>query len=918
MWSARLSSSTRSWLLEHRAGLVISIGLAGFGLLLWSISPAPDIRPPSPADRAFASLMALRRAALALAAHSGWILGAIGALALAVIWGLALRCRRIRQARSTSVIVLCILAALQAQTLVMRGELEGGGALYLLALGAFCGLSPAWIDRRTAAQAIPLSRRAEWIALTLVLAVTVFGRFYDLKRMPYGIDGDESKWTIEVVSVVVDGRDDLSSEYHRRYLPMSFWMETPFQWLLGPGLTPGRIEVAFFSAIASFFFYRLARELFDAPTALVATLLLAVSLPDITASRAGNVESHVKLWTILPFYGLSVALRTRQARHFLLAGFAAAGAMLTYETLMPALAAVVTLALASALREWRDWRAWLRRLALLATAPAVVAFVTIDYLLGRMQYYQGYRQDAEALGTLGDQLLTGAQGLIKPFVQAPNVDALFHRFGPYINGLLVPLLALGIVYAAAHARRKGAAFALAWLAWVFIPIPLILHTPLPRIFYPGAPVLYLLVALALVQLYRAIVSAIGLPRLAAALGTAGLAAFCVLNLTIWFQESEDSEDELRRREVAELVVANLDPAGPILAPYFPFGETVEIERGLIDLLARERRGARSADGYQITPFDELLPRLAGSGAPYTRLKVLYDTTQLAEVEARRRILETFQRCYPNVQRIRTEFFEMFTVAGADLAEPACRSAALNVTPDQAQSENGAPSGFDWSIEPASPVTSTLQCWRERDTILWLEAESLGQREGWIADARFVTGWSGTGYLADNMGSQFAGATISIPQPGVYRVWVRTLRRQADDFPAFIRLGREPPMPFGETGLGELNAWRWQAVADLPLEAGRLPIQLTRPFQGSILQFIALFVDTVVLSPDLSFDPARDERWQFAFTQETPALAASGRFEAPFEPGRYRCEITVSDGGRLVDGTGHPGITSDPMEFEVRR
>ena len=107
---------------------------------------------------------------------------------------------------------------------------------------------------------------------------------------------------------------------------MSFWMETPFQWALGPGLLPGRIEVISFSILASFIFYLLVRELFDVPTALVAALLLAVALPDLSASRTAAVETHLKIWAILPMFGLAVALRTRRPWHFFLTGLALAAA----------------------------------------------------------------------------------------------------------------------------------------------------------------------------------------------------------------------------------------------------------------------------------------------------------------------------------------------------------------------------------------------------------------------------------------------------------------------------------------------------------------------------------------------------------------------------------------------------------------
>ena len=938
--------------------LTIAAALIAFGLLLWSISPLPDIRPPRSVNLPFNSLIEPRQFMLAQAGNSAPILIAGGTLALAAVWGLALRGRRLRQAASASIAIVCALTALQAQTLIMRGEREPGVLLYVLAGAAFGAWALANRQARAdqevqpqaasfdyAAKRLPLrsgclrgrlslSHRTEIVLLTLVLAVTVFGRIYDLKRLPYGIDGDESKWTIEVVSVMVDGHDALASEYHRRYLPMSFWMQAPFQWIMGAGLTPGRVEVAVFSVIASFVFYRLARELFDMPAALVATLLLAVSLPDLTASRAGNVESHVKLWAILPFYGLAVALRTRRLHHFLLTGCAVAGAMLTYETLMPTVAATLTLVLAAALRERREWKTWLRRLAMLATPPAVVAFVTIDYLLGRLQYYQGFRSQAEVY-SFGEQLQRGIQGLLQPFFATPTFDALYHREGPIINGLLAPLLVLGIVYAIVHARQKGSAFVLTWLACAFIPIPIILHTPLPRVLYPGVPVLYLFIGLALMAVYRAVVRATQLPRTAAAIGIVSLGGFVMLNLTIWFQEMIDPIDELRRREVAEVVAASVDPHGPLLMLHYPLGETVDVEQELIALTIRDRRRTPQAGEYRLTLFNDLLPALSREGMSYGPIKVLYDTTRPVLFDERQRIIDAFRRCYPSARITRTTYFDVYHLGETDLSNPICRSAYLRATPPAQPLSSATPVIIRWSLDPTPASQADLECWRDQPDILWIEGESFDSRVGWSADVRFVTGWSGDGYLADDRGSQYAAATIDVPRAGVYRVWIRAYRRQADDFPAFMAIDRQlfavgadrfplgigatrQRFPFGEADDGALNAWRWQPVADLSLETGPLTIGLTRPFDESRNRFIALFVDAIALSADPDFDPRRDERWQPALQLRGPGGGeqTGGAFEAQLDPGSYRCQVTVRDGEKLVDETGVVGIASDPVYFEV--
>ncbi|HJW84337.1 MAG TPA: glycosyltransferase family 39 protein, partial [Anaerolineae bacterium] len=794
---------TRDWATAHRAGLIITAALILFGLALWHISPPPDIWPPLETDLAFDSLMGLRRFMLEQSAHSQAILLVGGAAALCVIWLIALIRRRARQAVSASLAIASALVALQAQVYLMRGQPTEGGTLYLIAAAIF--LVWAMTTRRAAPPVNPptgrLSRRAEMIALTIVLSVSVFARVYDLKRLPYGIDGDESKWTIEVVSTVSDGRDILSSEYHRRQLPISFLMEAPFQWLIGPGLTPGRVGAAIYSIVATAIFYRLVRRLTDAPTALTATWLLAVSLPDITASRAGNVESYARLWSILPLFGLATALDTRDVRHFFWTGAALAGAMLTYETLMPTVAATLTLAMGAAWRDRRDGRAWLRRLAALATAPAAVAIVNIDYLLGRMQYYQSYRSQAQDY-PFGEQLLRGVEGLLRPFYSAPLTDALFNRQGPYINGLLVPLLALGLIYAIADVWRRGNAFALTWLAWAFIPIPVILHTPLPRILYPGAPVLYLLIAVALAAIFRTVNQAVRLPKVTALIGALMLSGFALLNLTIWFQEIKDTPDEVRRRQVSEIVAAVVDPAGLLLMPHFPFSEPVDIERELMALIIRERRGTSDAGEYRAVLFEDLLPTLSREGPQYERASVLYDITQHEFDDRRQAVMSTLLHCYPGTRITSADAFDLYQIDAGNLARPACRIARLTITPPPPVIEGGAGTTISvaWSLDSFSAAQSRLSCWRSRPDVTWIEVETFGDRAGWIADTQFASGWSGLGYLADNPDSAYAATTIEAPGHGMYRVWVRSLRRQDDAFPAFMEIG-DQTLVFGEPDAG---------------------------------------------------------------------------------------------------------------------
>src|SRR5262249_11758632 len=137
-----------------------------------------------------------------------------------------------------------------------------------------------------------------WAALALVVGAVA--RFYLLGSVPYGIEGDESMWTWSVAQYVLAGEHGAApaAGYFLRN-PVSFYLETPFLLLLGPSILAVRVEVALLSVVANAAFYLLARRLAGVPVALVATFLLGVSVVDVSASRLGNVESQVKLWTIL-------------------------------------------------------------------------------------------------------------------------------------------------------------------------------------------------------------------------------------------------------------------------------------------------------------------------------------------------------------------------------------------------------------------------------------------------------------------------------------------------------------------------------------------------------------------------------------------------------------------------------------------
>jgi len=240
------------------------------------------------------------------------------------------------QLARTSLLLTAIACATLAQ-LAINGAYESSAPrLYLLAAAIF--LFWALLARRDLKDHLLQMHWApwmEWGMLALVLGLTVFARFYALDRVPFGIEGDESKWTVEVVNAIVHGAYPHGTAYHLFSVPISFYMQAPFHILFGPGLVSARIAVAFYSSLGSLVFYLLVRRMFNAPIAWTATFLLAVSLLDVSASRLANVESHVKFWPLLTLLLLLRAVDKGHWLTYLLAGITTSLGILTYDTVAP-------------------------------------------------------------------------------------------------------------------------------------------------------------------------------------------------------------------------------------------------------------------------------------------------------------------------------------------------------------------------------------------------------------------------------------------------------------------------------------------------------------------------------------------------------------------------------------------------------
>ena len=148
--------------------------------------------------------------------------------------------KRSRSQLQTALLWSLLSLASAAQWCLGRGTEVGLGIiLYLIsALGFFvwARMTNRQIDINLN-QPAKINRNLEIVLVVAMIALASFGRLFELQTIPYGIEGDEAKWTGEVVWLGVRGLVDFSGLYHRDALPTSFYMQTPFHKLFGPSIS---------------------------------------------------------------------------------------------------------------------------------------------------------------------------------------------------------------------------------------------------------------------------------------------------------------------------------------------------------------------------------------------------------------------------------------------------------------------------------------------------------------------------------------------------------------------------------------------------------------------------------------------------------------------------------------------------------
>src|SRR5688572_7262387 len=191
-----------------------------------------------------------------------------------------------REIQFPHLLIAILASAITAQVFVHHGIFAWGIFLYLLSMISFllwARANPSSIQ--AIARPLHLHRQAWLVLLGLVILLTISTRFFDLNSRVYGLDADETKWTVQSWQsqiLHVDVTEFFTKHY--QYQPVDFWVRSIFLRIFGVNFTAARIESAVLSLIAVFSLYLLAK-LVTSNTAigLITALIFSLSFIELNA-----------------------------------------------------------------------------------------------------------------------------------------------------------------------------------------------------------------------------------------------------------------------------------------------------------------------------------------------------------------------------------------------------------------------------------------------------------------------------------------------------------------------------------------------------------------------------------------------------------------------------------------------------------
>lgn len=826
-----------------------------------------------------------------------------------------------------------IVLAVGAQILITSQQMLAGALLYIASAASmifWIRRNPKW--KNVFAKQMQLSPRAEALLVAILIVIVISTRFLDLNQRVYGLEADETKWTVQSwYSTIL--RQDIGefSSMHYKPLPVDFWTRSIFLRAFGMNFLSARIESAVFSLISVIFLYLLVRLLTSSPpVALLSALFFGMSFIELNASHQALHNTPPMPWALGSLYFFFLGMRDRKLWQFQITGILLALGMLTYETFYPTIVVILVYMLGSAANEIskrkNTIKTWLSVLALV-TWPVLIVYLvfTRDYMASRQPYLFGALQSSAGQGNAFFHILAyfsnnALELLETTFAQVLWSDSLINWTGPLINSYLLPFVVVGLIYNIWNIRRSHFAFILLWYLLFTLSAPILLGSVWPRVMYLAVPPIMVWGSLGLWTCLGALRGLFDYqsPRLVNTAFVLLILAILARDYQIFTRDLIDLDERQKRRELADLTVASTTAVPMTLFPYLTNEyDTVELESHVLLYSAAGARNLElnASQYYQLTEFDSLLASL-WMYRDLDGLDIVFDKTSESFHEQRNRTLEVVLRCYPGaLLQQNGRFFDVYRLNAQTLSMPVCYlpPAPTDMTPANSTILPTAPVTFKWNAHGIAPTGFQLILERKRKGVNWIEIEEVFQGPGWTAIDDFVNGFNGTGFLVDDWQSEEAMYAFDVLRGGDYRVWIRSYKRRENDQHNFITIGGNI-LEFADNG-DVLDQWNWKDLGVMSLETGQSPIFLSRTY-GQDEQY-TVFLDSLIISSDLEFDPRVDSVWDVIL--DTPELGLSGNQFTPKEilaPGEYRWRVRIFDNDRIVDSTGMSGVESQPAFFQI--
>ncbi len=326
---------------------------------------------------------------------------------------------------------------------------------------------------KQASLSFSLPRRTEWLILAAILCMAAVLRLYQLDAVPPGFTHDEAAHGNDALAILHGARPIYETVGYGREPLYDYAVATTMGLLARTDYVAVRLTSVFWGLLTVAATYLCVRRMFDAPTALLTTAMLAVSFWAISTSRQAlrSVMLPALLASAVYFWwqGYTSLHASRATLHFVISGVFLAATLWTY---MASRATWILFVIAPALAFVLDrgqFKARWPGMVLMLGAGALLAAPMFVWL----QTHPGAEQ---RLGQLGEPLRLLASGnpseILKNAVEALGMFTfradtlwLYNIPGqPWLDPVTGALFYAGLGAAIWNWRKPAHLLSLAWLA----------------------------------------------------------------------------------------------------------------------------------------------------------------------------------------------------------------------------------------------------------------------------------------------------------------------------------------------------------------------------------------------------------------------------------------------------------------------